>query len=164
MGIFTPSTASPKRSRAFILLVLSAVLLTGTWFLANRSDDATIVVTFPSGKQMHTEVADTPEKQLFGLAFREGLPPDVGMLYIFETSDRHRVGTKGYKIPVDLIWADESRHVVHVVEAAAPCPQDPCPLYGPPPENARYVLQTHAGFIGEEGVAPGMELKFALKL
>lgn len=164
MGILAPSTSPPKRSRAFLLLVLSLVLLSGTWFLANRKDDATIVVTFPSGKQIETEVADTPEKQLFGLAFREGLPPDWGMLYIFETSDRHRIGTKGYKISVDLIWADESRHVVHVVEGAAPCQQDPCPLYGPPPDNARYVLQTHTGLVKAEGVTPGTELKFALRL
>jgi len=164
MGILTPSTSPPKRSRAFILVVLSLLLLSGSWFLVNRKDEATIVVTFPSGRQIETEVADTPEKQLFGLAFREGLPPDSGMLYIFEASDRHRVGTKGYKIPVDLIWADESRHVVHVVEGAGPCPQDPCPLYGPPPENARYILQTRTGVIKQERVVAGVELKFALRL
>jgi len=164
MAILAPPTSPPKRRRAFVLLVLSLVLLAGSWFLVNRKDDATIVVTFPSGRQIETEVADTPERQLFGLAFREDLPPDSGMLYIFETSDLHRVGTKGYKVPVDLIWADESRHVVHVVEDARPCAQDPCPLYGPPPESARYVLQAPAGLIREEKVAAGVELKFALKL
>jgi uncharacterized membrane protein (UPF0127 family) len=160
----TSATSSPKRSRAFILLVLSLVLVVSSWFLANRKDDATIIVTFPNGRQIETEVADTPEKQLFGLAFRETLPVDFGMLYIFETSERHQVGTKGYKVPVDLIWADESRHVVHIVEGAPPCSNDPCPLYGPPPENARYVLETSEGVIKELGVTPGVELKFVLKL
>lgn len=163
MAIFTPPTSAPKRSRVFILLVLTMMLLVGSWFLVNRKDDATIVVTFPSGRQVEMEVADTPEKQFFGLAFREGLRPDAGMLYIFEASARHRVGTKGYLAPVDLIWADESRHVVHLVENAQPCPKDPCPLYGPPPEDARYVLQAGAGLISREAVATGAELRFALK-
>lgn len=164
MPIFAPPTSPPKRSRVFVLLVLSLVLLAGSWFLVNRKDDATIVVTFPSGRQIEMEVADTPEKQLFGLAFREDLRPESGMLYIFEASARHRVGTKGYLVPVDLIWADESRHVVHLVENARPCPEDPCPLYGPPPEDARYVLQAAAGLIREERVVAGAELRFALKL
>jgi uncharacterized membrane protein (UPF0127 family) len=144
--------------------VLALLLLTASWFLTNQKDDQTIIVTFPSGKEIETEVADTPEKLLFGLAFRDTLPPDWGMLYIFETSDRHRVRTKGFKFPVDIIWADESRHVVHVLAGAAPCAQDPCPLYGPPPENARYVIETAAGFLEREHVDPGMELKFTLKL
>lgn len=164
MGIFSPSTGAPKRSRIFVLIVLAAVLLISGWFLANRKDEATILVSFPDGASIEAEVADTPEKQFFGLAFRDALPPGWGMLYIFETSDYHRIGTKGYQIPVDLIWADESRHVVYVLEDAGPCADDPCPLYGPPPEKARYVLQTSAGFVHKKQIAPGMELKFTLKL
>ena len=156
--------ASPKPSRVFVLIVLALVLLLGSVYLTDRKERDTIFVTFPSGKEIEAEVADTPEKLLFGLAFREDLPPDSGMLYIFETSDRHRLRTKGFKIPVDMIWIDESRRVVHLVRGAAPCPQDPCPLYGPPPEKARYVLQTAAGFVSQEHVAPGAELKFTLRL
>lgn len=160
----TPSKAPPKHSRVYVLIALAFLLITGSWFMTNQKDSDTIIVTFPSGKQLETEVADTPEKLLFGLAFREGLPPDSGMLYIFETSDRHRVRTKGFTFPVDMIWADESRHVVDLVEGAEPCPQDPCPLYGPPPEKARYLIQTIAGFVKQEGIVRGMELKFTLRL
>lgn len=153
-----------RQRRVIVLIALSLVLIAGSLFLTNQKDSDIIIVTFPNGREIKTEVADTPEKLLFGLAFREGLPPDSGMLYIFETSDRHRMRTKGFKIPVDMIWVDESRHVVHMVQDADPCSQDPCPLYGPPPENARYVIQTAAGFVRQEGLAPGMELKFTLRL
>lgn len=158
------STSSPKHSRVVVLLALSFVLIVGSLFLTNPNDTDTIIVTFPSGTEIDAEVADTPEKLLFGLAFREGLPPHSGMLYIFETSDRHRLRTKGFKIPVDMIWVDESRHVVHLVESADPCPQDPCPWYGPPSDNARYVIQTEAGFLKRERLVPGTELKFTLRL
>ncbi|MBM4123231.1 MAG: DUF192 domain-containing protein [Nitrospira sp.] len=160
----TPSKTPLKRSRIYVLIALALLLVVGSWIMTNQKDSETIIVTFPSGKQLETEVADTPEKLLFGLAFREGLPPDSGMLYIFETSDLHRVRTKAFKFPVDMIWADESRRVVYLVEGAEPCPQDPCPLYGPPPEKIRYLIQTLAGFVEQEGIVPGMELKFTLRL
>jgi uncharacterized membrane protein (UPF0127 family) len=156
--------SAPKRSRIFVLIALSVLLLTGSWFMMNQKDAETIIVTFPTGMQLETEVADTPEKIFFGLAFREGLPSNSGMLYIFETSDRHLMRTKGFKIPVDMIWADESRHIVHVIANVDPCEKDPCPSYGPPPENARYVIQAAAGFIAQEHVVPGMELKFTLRM
>ncbi len=162
MGILTPSETPPTRTRAVVLVVLAAVLIGGV-LMFSGDQDQTIVVTFPNGTAIETEVANTPEKLLFGLAFRESLPPDRGMLYIFETSDRHKIRTKGFLIPVDVIWADESRHVVHLVERAQPCEKDPCPAYGPPPENARYVIETEAGFIRREKLSTGIELKFALK-
>lgn len=40
----------------------------------------------------------------------------------------------------------------------------PRPLYGPPAENARYVIETAAGFVSSEHVELGMELKFTLRM
>ena len=163
MGLLTPSETPPTRARAVVLILLAVAVIGGVLMFSGERDEV-IVVTFPSGTLMTTEVANTPEKLLFGLAFREALPPDTGMLYIFETSGRHKVWTKGFTFPVDMIWADESRRVVHLVEQALPCEKDPCPVYGPPPENARYVIETGAGFIKREQLSTGAELKFALKL
>jgi uncharacterized protein len=159
------SQSRPRpRQRAVVVIILALVLLTVSFFLTNMKDTETIIVTFPSGREIETEVADTPEKLLFGLAFREGLPPNAGMLYIFDASDRHRMRTKAFKIPVDIVWLDEGRRIVHLVEGAQPCRDDPCPVYGPPAENARYVIETSAGFIKEESLASGAELKFTLRL
>lgn len=163
MGILAPSETPPSRARAVVLIVLAVAVIGGVLMFSGDKDEI-IIVTFPSGTAIEAEVADTPEKQLFGLAFRESLPPDRGMLYIFDTSDRHKVRTKGFTFPVDVIWADESRHVVHLVERALPCEKDPCPAYGPPPENARYVIETEAGFIAREKLSTGVELKFTLIL
>ncbi len=63
-----------------------------------------------------------------------------------------------------MIWVDESKLVVHVVEAAEPCTQDPCPWYGPPPKNARYVIEANAGFAKQQGVMRGTKLKFTLRV
>jgi len=154
----------PKRNRIISLALLAVLLMSVSLFLASPKESDTIVVTFPTGTTLETEVADTPEKLLFGLAFREGLPADVGMLYIFETTGTHRVNTRQYRAPVDMIWLDESRHVVELMQNVPPCVGDPCPSYGPAREPVRYVIQTAAGFVLREGVSSGAELKFALRL
>lgn len=160
----TSPASGPKGRRAVLMLALALLIITASVFLTSEQAPGTFIVTFPSGTQVITDVADTPEKILFGLAFRNHLPEDRGMLYIFDSSGRHRLSTKGYMVPVDMIWLDESKYVVHTVTEAEPCAKPACPQYGPPPENARYVVQTVAGFVEKEGVKPGDVLKFTLRL
>lgn len=147
-----------------MMILLAILLMSVSVFLVERKESSIIVVTFPSGVEVEAEVADTPEKLLFGLAFRDGLPPSGGMLYIFEENGLHRVRTKEYRFPIDILWVDESHHVVHMLEHAEPCANDPCPFFGPPPEAARYVIQTASGFLKQAGVAKGDELKYALRM
>jgi len=153
-----------KKKRIIMMILLAILLMSVSMFLVPQKDTDIIVVTFPHGETIEAEVAETPEKLLFGLAFRDQLPPNTGMLYIFESNGLHRVRTKEFRFPVDMIWVDESHHVVHMVEGASPCEKDPCPFFGPPPEPARYVLETEAGFIQRVGVANGDELKYFLRM
>jgi uncharacterized membrane protein (UPF0127 family) len=158
------SDADQKRNRVITLVLLAVLLMSVSVFLTSPKESDTIVVTFPSGATLEAEVADTPEKLLFGLAFREALPPSTGMLYIFETTGMHRLNTKQYKVAVDMIWLDESRHVVQFYENVPPCSKETCPMYGPSSEPVRYVIQTAAGFVRHEGLQTNAELKFALRM
>lgn len=161
----TGGSESEQRRKKIVTLVLLVMLLVSvSLFLGGPKESEIIIVEFPNGKTMETEVASTPEKLLFGLAFREGLPAGTGMLYIFESTGLHRVQTRQFRIPVDMIWVDESHHVVHLLEQVPPCAQDPCPLYGPPPEPVRYLIEAEAGYVRREGVTTGMELKFTLRM
>ena len=158
------SDTEQKKKRIITMILLAVLLMSVSIFLVERKESSVIVVTFPNGVTVEAEVADTPEKLLFGLAFRDGLPANGGMLYIFDENGPHRVRTKEYRFPIDVIWVDERHHVVHVLEHAEPCAKEPCPFYGPPPEPARYVIQTESGFIKRAGVAKGDELKYALRM
>ena len=157
------SQKQPNKRRLIFLMVMAALLITGALLFNGPKQTHIITVAFPSGAMLDAEVADTPEKLLFGLAFRESLPPKGGMLYIFNESAPHQLWTKEFKIPVDIIWVDEGKTVVYVVKGAEPCSHNPCPWYGPPPEDARYVIETNAGFVKSQGVTTGAKLKFILK-
>jgi hypothetical protein len=153
-----------SKNRIVMMVLLAFLLMSLSVFIGERKESSVIVVQFPSGIELEAEVADTPEKLLFGLAFRDGLPPNGAMLYIFEENGLHRVRTKEYRFPVDILWVDESHHVVHMVEHAEPCRHDPCPFYGPPPVAARYVIQAEAGFLQRTGVKQNDELKYSLRM
>ncbi len=155
---------TPNRKRILFLVLMSLLLISGAMLFNAPQETEIIEVRFPSGTKLQAEVAETPEKLLFGLAFREILPENHGMLFFFETSGLHKVWTKQYQFNVDLIWVDESKHVVHIVETAVPCPNDPCEWYGPPPERARYLIQANSGFVARAQVSVGHELVFALRL
>lgn len=153
---------SRTRHRIGLLIAMAILLMSLSVILSGEKETEHILVTFPNGRQLEGEVANTPEKLLFGLAFRESLPAGSALLMIFDESGPHRVWTKQYRMPVDMIWVDESKHIVDVMEGLSPCEADSCPRYGSPSTAARYILQTRAGFVKDASVALGMELKFTL--
>lgn len=155
----------PLNKKRIIFLALMALLLISGALLFNTPKRSEVIeVRFPSGAKLQAEVADTPEKLLFGLAFRESLPENRGMIFLFEKSGLHKVWTKGFQFPVDVIWVDESKQIIHVEEAAQPCIEDPCLWHGPPPENARYVIEANVGFVQRAEAVVGTDLIFALRM
>jgi uncharacterized protein len=153
-----------KKKRIVTLALMAIFLMSASFFLIDRKGETIIVVSFPNGRELEAEVADTPEKLLVGLAFREALPANGGLLYIFESTGQNHLWTKAYRFPVDMIWVDESHHIVGLKENVAPCQLDDCPKYSSSPEAVRYAIQTEAGFIKREGIAIGQELKYTLRM
>ena len=151
-----------NKKRIIFLVLMALLLISGALLFNSPGQTQVINVKFPNGTLLKSEVADTPEKLLFGLAFRPVLPEEEAMLYIFGESDLHRVWTKEFQFPVDIIWVDESKIVVHLEKNVPPCSNNPCTWYGPPPNDARYILETNAGFIAREKVAVGNQVKFTL--
>ena len=72
--------------------------------------------------------------------------------------------TKEYRFPIDILWVDESHDVVHLLNMPNLMRKILAHFYGPPPEPARYVLQTGSGFIKKSGVSKGDELKYVLRM
>jgi uncharacterized protein len=120
-----------------------------------------IPLTLPSGKVLQTEVMVKDEDRAMGLMFRPSLPLDHGMLFLFEDVGKHTIWMKNCKFPIDILWLDQGRRVVHLEEAVPPCKADPCPVYAPLREAA-YVLELNAKQARREKALVGSEIKFAL--
>jgi uncharacterized membrane protein (UPF0127 family) len=111
----------------------------------------------PSGAVYRLELALTPEDQAQGLMFRESLPPNTGMLFVFPTSEPHHFWMKNTMIPLDMIWLDGNGRVIFVSADTPPCKADPCGNYGPD-GPAVDVLEIAGGLAAKEGVKPGAVL------
>lgn len=111
---------------------------------------------------VHVEVVQKMEELRKGLQFRERLDPNSGMLFIFPQSRRHAFWMKDTLIPLDMVWMDYARRVVHIERDVPPCQKDPCPSYTPSQE-ALYVLEVNAGHTTALGLKVGDQAEFYLE-
>lgn len=100
------------------------------------------------------DVVDTPEGLQHGLSGREALLKDQGMLFVFESDDRHRFWMKDMKFDLDIIWIDQAGQVIDLVSDLKPCTPLDCPVYAPQ-QKARYVLEVNAGYAKHHNIKIG---------
>lgn len=107
------------------------------------------------------DIADTPEKKSLGLGVRESMGEGEAMLFPFDVEGRHSFWMHGMKFPIDIIWLDSDKTVIHIEHNLQPCTPLDCPSYLPD-EDATYVLETVAGFSERHGIVDGTEAEFNL--
>lgn len=138
-----------------LLLVLAAAVLVFAkiLFTTHFNDDVLVI----ENQKIMVEVADEPSERSVGLANREKLASDQGMLFVFKTNDYYCFWMKDTKIPLDIIWLDENKTVVDVRTNVRPesYPESFCPN-----QKARYVLELNAGSVEDLGVGPGSIASF----
>lgn len=77
------------------------------------------------------ELATTDQAKQKGLMYRKDLDDDKGMLFVFEKMAWYSFWMKNTYIALDLIWLDENKRIVHIVNNAKPCLVDLCVSYHP---------------------------------
>lgn len=101
---------------------------------------------------LQVEPLYTFEAQQKGLLGRESLPEDGATLYIFQMDDPGRLfGTKGMKFPIDIIWANSNRTIVHISKNVPPDFDGDLKSLWP----ARYVLEVNGGTTDKHGIGVG---------
>ena len=106
------------------------------------------------GKTFSVEIADTREKQALGLMFRDSMPADAGMIFLFPNEAPRSFWMKNCRIPLDIMYFDKDMKMVSISANTPPCRVERCPNY-PSTGPAMYVLELNAGVASELGVGPG---------
>jgi len=154
-----------KRNSSLMTVMLALFLLCAFKCEPNRApaaaapDDNAPRVIFKDGFPVKVEIAADDENRTQGLMYRDHLADDRGMIFVFPEVGEYSFWMKNTIIPLDMIWIDEARKVVHVTHDVPPCQADPCPSY-PPNAKAKYVLEVAAGVAAKHHVADGDLLKF----
>ena len=118
-------------------------------------------VRFPNDHLVVAEIADTPELQQRGYMFRTEVGPGEGMVFLFPAPDIHLFWMKNTLVPLDIIWMDDAKTIIHIQANTPPCKADPCPSYGPM-RKASTVLEVRAGTAAAEGLKTGDRLRITI--
>ncbi|MEW6247599.1 MAG: DUF192 domain-containing protein [Nitrospirota bacterium] len=115
----------------------------------------------PGGAIIYAELADTTEKRARGLMFRNSLAQDRGMLFAFSEPKPWTFWMKNTKVPLDIIWLDGKKRIVHIERNVPICTRtdDSCPQYQPT-EDAMYVLEIAGGMADALKLQRGATLQF----
>ena len=127
------------------------------------TDGGLVAVTTPQGAVIMAELADTIEERARGLMFRPSLEKNRGMLFTFAEPQPWSFWMKNTRIPLDIIWMDGNRKIVHIERNVPTCSRtdDGCPQYQPN-EQALYVLELAAGSADAFALQRGAALRFQL--
>ncbi len=128
---------------------------------AQKQGGKFLKVFFPNGSAVAVEIAATEDERARGLMFRDRLPVDQGMLFVFEEEGVRAFWMKNTLIPLDMLWLDPGRRIVHIAKMVPPCVADPCPSYGPG-LPALFVLELAGGQADARGLKVGDRLDFVL--
>jgi len=118
-------------------------------------------IVLPGGAAITAELAITVEERARGLMFRDNIAPDQGMLFVFEEPDLHGFWMKNTRIPLDMLWLDSDKRIVHIERDVPPCVAEPCPTYVTR-IPARYVLELKGGSAEARGLKLYDRLEFIL--
>lgn len=107
-----------------------------------------------NGETFELEVAQTRQEQALGLMFRNALPDNRGMLFPFDRPRRASFWMKDVPVALDMVFIRDSA-VIYIAAEVPPCPETPCPSYGPGAEIVDQVLELRSGRAAEIGLQPG---------
>ncbi|WP_424246040.1 hypothetical protein Dip510_000969 [Elusimicrobium posterum] len=141
-------------------IFLSLVLLTAC---SNPSGYKITNVRLADGTVIKAEVADTAEKQIQGLMFRESLDWDKGMIFPYEDEIVRSFWMKNTLIDLDIIFISDDKIIncvyKHVPKSTLSTKNENVATVACP---AMYVLELTAGAAERYKLADGQKVEFKL--
>lgn len=155
----TKKTKSARKIALVVVCCLLACLL--LVFLRTINADAppqmqSISVSVGGGV-LQVEKAVTQEQQAAGLCCRDALPKNAGMLFLYEEEGDYGFWMKDTRIPLDIIWIDSEKKIVHIEPAVEPSSY---PKSFSSPYPAQYILETNANWAKENDIQLGDLVSF----
>jgi uncharacterized protein len=119
------------------------------WFLNEKGDTL---------QAIKIEIADTEAKLEKGLMYRKSMKMDQGMLFIFDEERRLSFWMKNTHIPLDIIFINANKQIVHFAENTEPYSLRSIPSF----EYAQYVVEVNAGYCKEYKIQTGNYISFGI--
>lgn len=133
--------------------VLLALLL--AWSSGHAQQPSLPAVQLGAGMHLiRAEVADRDETRSLGLMHRTSLPPNGGMLFVFDTSGVHCMWMKNTLLPLSVAFLDDDGAIVNIADMQPLSETTHCAA-----RPARYALEMTQGWFAERGIRAGTRLR-----
>ena len=110
------------------------------------------------------EVAHTPALRTRGLSGRDGLAPQTGMLFVYESGKAGSFWMRGMRFALDFVWISSACEVVRLTVDVPPPASNTgdsdLPTYRSP-APAAYVFEINAGEAAAYGIEVGDPVRFS---
>ena len=135
-----------------------SAILTGTFLFSAftvapaLADSQPLTVETAGGKQQFTvELATTPDQMMIGLMFRQSMPADAGMLFVYPSERQVEFWMKNTYIPLDMLFIGADGHIRHIAERTVPLNETPISSI----EEVKAVLEVNGGTVSRLGIKQG---------
>jgi len=99
------------------------------------------------------EIAATDPARIRGLMFRQSLPTNHGMLFIFDGKAGHCMWMRNTLIPLSVAFVEDDGSIVNIEDMQPHDERSHCAK-----KPVRYALEMTQGWFSQKGVLPGMKL------
>jgi len=115
-----------------------------------------------NGMVLVADISATNEQRTKGLSVKDALAENEAMLFVFDNEAEHTFWMQNMRFPIDIIWINSNKTVVHIEHNLQPCGYGLlCPTYKPS-QDSLYVLETVGGFVEKHDVVQGTQIQFEL--
>lgn len=148
-----------------LIVIIALILLTVVLLLVYNNyydgfnKEGELIFLMEKGKkekQISIEIAETKQERNQGLMNRKKLDKNNGMLFIYNTSYKRFFWMKNTYIPLDIIYVDNTYHVVSIQENTEPLLEKKYPSY----KKAMYVVEVNAGFCNMHNIKVGDSISY----
>jgi len=146
------------RARMRVLLLLATASLLAACGDGNPPvvDGARLPIAWirVGGHRVSAEIAAQPADRQQGLMFREGMPDDHGMLFVFPREQVLSFWMRNTTLPLSIAYANAAGEIVRIADLE-PLDERQITSVGP----ARYALEMNRGWFEKRGVGVGAKIE-----
>ncbi len=149
---------------------IAFILLISIIFFTNLFSQSINIPEFPKGTltisqegsivTIPIEIANTNELREFGLMYKEDIPEDYGMLFVFPTPGIRGFWMKNTFVELDIAFIDSSGTILDI-QNMKPCEESPCPIYiiyTP----FKFALEVKVGFFDRYRFTEGAKIEWSI--
>jgi hypothetical protein len=150
-------------NRIILMILFSLLQLATATALAQTSPKFEKRKIHLGGKTVVVEIADTDERRAYGLMFRNSLPKDEGMLFIFEDERIRSFWMKNTLIPLSIAYINKDKILTEIVDMQPAILGAARPKSYPSKKKSMYALEMNIGWFERNKIWPGVQFRYADK-